>query len=162
MKKKQKLERATFAAGCFWGVEDAFSKIPGVISTVVGYTGGTRSDPAYQEVCSGETGHAESVEIEYNPSKVKYEELLEAFWGMHNPTSLNRQGPDIGSQYRSAIFYHTPEQKKLAEKSKDDLNKSGKLNNPIVTEIASAKKFWKAEEYHQKYFQKTGRTACHV
>ncbi len=155
-------EKATFAAGCFWGVQDAFDMIDGVVSTIVGYTGGKLSNPTYEEVCSHTTGHAEAVEVMFDTDKVSYQKLLDAFWGMHNPTTLNRQGPDVGDQYRSAIFYHTEEQKNLAGASKESLNKSGKFKNPIVTEITPASTFYKAEEYHQKYFQKNGVSACHI
>jgi peptide methionine sulfoxide reductase msrA/msrB len=145
---------ATFGAGCFWGVEEAFRTLPGVKETMVGYTGGTLSNPTYENVCSHTTGHAEAVQITYDPKEISYEKLLEVFWANHNPTTKNRQGPDIGSQYRSAIFYHAPEQKALAEKSKAALKKSGKWQTPIVTEISPAGEFYRAEEYHQKYLMK--------
>lgn len=161
-KEERKSEKATFAAGCFWGVEDALAKIPGVVSTRVGYTGGDFSNPSYEDVLSHKTGHAEAVEVTYDSGKVEYDKLLEIFWGIHNPTSLNRQGPGAGSNYRSAIFYHTEEQRKIAQKSREDLEKSGKYKSKIVTEIVPAKKFWPAEEYHQKYFQKTGENSCHI
>jgi len=148
--------KATFGAGCFWHVEDLLSKTKGVKSTKVGYTGGQLPNPTYEEVCTDKTGHAEAVEIEYNPDEISYEELLEVFWNNHNPTTLNRQGPDMGIQYRSAIFYHNDEQKEIAEKSKQTLEKSGQHENPIVTQIVSAPTFYKAEEYHQKYFKKHG------
>ena len=148
--------KATFGAGCFWHVEDLLSKTKGVKSTQVGYTGGQLPNPTYEEVCADKTGHAEAVEVEYDPNEISYEELLDVFWNNHNPTTLNRQGPDMGIQYRSAIFYHDDEQKAIAEKSKQTLGKSGKFENPIVTEIVPAPSFYKAEEYHQKYFKKCG------
>ena len=151
---KNKIQKATFACGCFWGVEAAFSQIKGVISTSVGYTGGTLKNPTYKDVCHGNTGHAEAVEIKYNPSKITYDELLEIFWKIHDPSTLNRQGPDIGSQYRSAIFFHIQEQELLAKVSKERLEKSEKYKNKIVTEIRPASEFYKAEEYHQKYYDK--------
>ena len=150
----QRLETVTFAAGCFWGVEDIFRGVKGVIDVIAGYSGGQTENPTYEKVCSGTTGHAESVQIQYDPAVVSYEKLLKVFWDMHDPTTLNRQGPDIGSQYRSIIFYHSPEQKVLAEKSKDELNHSDKFQDPIITEILPASTFYKAEEYHQQYFQK--------
>ena len=146
--------KATFAAGCFWHVEDLFGKIKGVKSTKVGYTGGKLSNPTYEEVCTDRTGHAEAVEVEYDPNEISYEELLDVFWNNHNPTSLNRQGPDIGIQYRSSIFFHDESQKQIAEKSKERLDSSGKFSEKIVTEIIPSPEFYKAEEYHQKYFQK--------
>ena len=146
--------KATFGAGCFWHVEDLLGKTKGVKSTQVGYTGGQLVNPTYEEVCTDKTGHAEAVEVEYDPNEISYEELLDVFWNNHNPTTLNRQGPDMGIQYRSAIFYHDDEQKAIAEKSKQTLGKSGKFENPIVTEIVPAPLFYKAEEYHQKYFKK--------
>ncbi|MFQ5475997.1 MAG: peptide-methionine (S)-S-oxide reductase MsrA [Nitrosopumilus sp.] len=148
--------KATFGAGCFWHVEDLLSKTKGVKSTQVGYTGGNLPNPTYEEVCTDKTGHAEAVEVEYDPDEISYEELLDVFWNNHNPTTLNRQGPDMGIQYRSAIFYHNDEQKEIAEKSKQTLDKSGQFENPIVTEIVPAPSFYKAEEYHQKYFKKCG------
>ena len=148
--------KATFGAGCFWHVEDLLAKTKGVKSTQVGYTGGQLPDPTYEEVCTDRTGHAEAVEVEYDPDEISFDELLNVFWNNHNPTTLNRQGPDVGIQYRSAIFYHNEEQKQLAEKSKKELDGSGKYSSSIVTEIVPAPKFYKAEEYHQKYFQKNG------
>jgi peptide-methionine (S)-S-oxide reductase len=148
--------KATFAAGCFWHVEDLLSKTKGVKSTQVGYIGGNIPDPTYEEVCTDRTGHAEAVEVEFEPSEISFDELLEIFWNNHNPTTLNRQGPDVGIQYRSAIFYHDESQKESAEKSKNNLSQSGKYSNPIVTEIVPAPKFYRAEEYHQKYFKKHG------
>ena len=150
--------KATFGAGCFWHVEDLLEKTKGVKSTTVGYTGGQLPNPTYEEVCTDKTGHAEAVEVEYDPDEISYEELLDVFWNNHNPTTLNRQGPDMGIQYRSAIFYHNDEQKEIAEKSKQLLNKSGKHNDPVVTQIVPAPTFYKAEEYHQKYFKKHGFT----
>lgn len=150
-------EKATFAAGCFWGVEEAFRTMTGVVSTMVGYTGGHTENPTYQDVCRDVTGHAEAVLVEYDPALVSYEALLTQFWNNHNPTTLNRQGPDIGSQYRSAIFYHSPEQEALAQAMKVQLAQSGKYNCPIVTEIVPATTFYKAEEYHQQYALKHGR-----
>jgi peptide-methionine (S)-S-oxide reductase len=155
-------EKATFGAGCFWGVQAAFDNIEGVTSTTVGYTGGTLENPTYRDVCGHRTGHAEAVEISFDPRIVKYDELLEVFWRIHDPTTLNRQGPDVGDQYRSSIFYHTPEQREKAERSKSEQQSSGRYRNPIVTEIVPAGKFWRAEEYHQKYLVKHGRAACHT
>ena len=156
------MAKATFGAGCFWGVEEDFRKIPGVLQTAVGYAGGKTEKPTYEDVCSDETGHAEVVEVEYDPARVPYDKLLDVFWNGHNPTQLNRQGPDVGSQYRSAIFFHTPEQEAAAKASKDMLEKSGRFNRPIVTEITPASRFWRAEEYHQRYFEKRGGGSCHV
>ena len=157
-----KIQKATFAAGCFWGVEAAFRQVKGVIATTVGYTGGFLKNPTYQDVCANKTGHAEAVQIEYDPAKVSYEELLKVFWETHNPTTLNRQGPDIGTQYRSAIFFHTPEQKLAAVASKEKLQKSGKYKQPVVTEIVQAAEFYKAEDYHQQYLEKRGLATCHI
>lgn len=154
------MEKATFAAGCFWGVEAAFRQIKGVVSTAAGYMGGNSKNPTYEDVCTDKTGHAEAVQVEYNPSKVPYERLLEVFWKNHDPTQLNRQGPDIGTQYRSAIFYHKGGQKKTALKSKE--NEQKKHKNKIVTEIAPASAFYKAEEYHQQYLEKRGLSACNI
>ena len=148
--------KATFGAGCFWHVEDLLAKTKGVKSTKVGYTGGKLPHPTYEEVCTDKTGHAESVEVEYDPDEISYDELVNVFWNNHNPTTLNRQGPDIGIQYRSVIFYHNGEQKETAEKSKQMLENSKKYTNPIVTEILPAPVFYDAEEYHQKYFKKNG------
>lgn len=149
-------EKATFAAGCFWGVESAFRRVKGVILTQVGYTGGHHANPNYREVCTGFTGHAEALEILFDPAQVSYEQLLEVFWNEHDPTTLNRQGPDVGSQYRSVIFYHTPEQEAVARMSKERLQSSGRYHRPIVTEIVPAAEFYRAEEYHQQYFEKQG------
>jgi peptide-methionine (S)-S-oxide reductase len=148
--------KATFGAGCFWHVEDLLSKTKGVTSTAVGYIGGQLPNPTYEEVCTDQTGHAEAVEVEFNPDEISYEKLLDIFWHNHNPTTLNRQGPDIGNQYRSAIFYHNEIQKEIAEKSKQSLDSSKSFPDPIVTQIIPAPKFYKAEEYHQKYFKKQG------
>lgn len=156
------MTKATFAAGCFWGVEDAFRQVKGVKSTRVGYTGGTTKNPTYQQVCSDGTGHAEAVEVEFDPAQVSYEQLLKLFWEVHDPTTKNRQGPDIGSQYRSAIFYHDAVQQAEAQSSKEALEKSGKFRRPIVTEIVEAKEFCPAEDYHQQYFEKRGVRSCHV
>ena len=154
------MAKATFGAGCFWGVEEAFRQVEGVTGTAVGYLGGTLPNPTYRDVCSGRTGHAEVVEVEYDPAKVRYEELLEVFWSNHNPTTLNRQGPDVGTQYRSAIFFHTPEQQAAAEASKREQQASGRFRNPIVTEITPASQFYRAEEYHQQYLTKRGMSSC--
>ena len=152
---------ATFAAGCFWGVEAAFRQVKGVAGTRVGYTGGKITEPAYEQVCTGNTGHAEAVEVTYDPRIVPYEQLLEIFWRIHDPTQLNRQGPDIGTNYRSAIFYHSPEQKAAATASRDRLQKSGKYGSKkIATEIVPATEFWPAEEYHQQYYEKCGQGYC--
>jgi peptide-methionine (S)-S-oxide reductase len=156
------MEKATFAAGCFWGVEETFRRVPGVTGTTVGYMGGTLENPTYQDVCSHRTGHAEVVDVEYDPSRVSYEKLLDVFWACHNPTTRNRQGPDVGSQYRSAIFYYSPAQKAAAEASRDRLQASGRYANPIVTEIAPASRFYRAEEYHQRYLEKHGQSHCHI
>lgn len=150
--------KATFGAGCFWHVEDLLDKTRGVKSTAVGYIGGNLENPTYEQVCTDNTGHAEAVQVEYDPDEISFKELVEIFWSNHNPTTLNRQGPDVGVQYRSAIFYHNDEQKQIAENSKLELEKSGKHKSPIVTEIVSAPTFYKAEEYHQKYFKKQGLT----
>lgn len=153
---------ATFGAGCFWGVEEAFRKLDGVLETAVGYSGGTRENPTYEQVCSDATGHAEVVQITYNPEEISYENLLKVFWENHNPTQLNRQGPDVGTQYRSVIFYHNEEQKAMAEKSKEDLDARQVFHAPIVTSIEPAKPFYKAEEYHQQYLAKRGLESCHI
>jgi peptide-methionine (S)-S-oxide reductase len=157
------LDKATFAAGCFWHVEQIFSAVPGVLSTRAGYTGGDFKNPTYQDVCAGSTGHAEAVEIEFDPSKISFKELLGIFWEIHDPTQLNRQGPDSGTQYRSAIFYHSAEQKAAALESSDALQKMPRyLAKRIVTEIVPAKEFWVAEEYHQRYLEKHGRASCRL
>ncbi|OHA88278.1 MAG: peptide-methionine (S)-S-oxide reductase [Candidatus Zambryskibacteria bacterium RIFCSPHIGHO2_01_FULL_43_25] len=155
------LQQATFGAGCFWGVEAAFAELPGVVETQVGYTGGTTENPTYEKICTDKTGHIEAVNIKYDPQKITYEKLLETFWKIHDPTELNRQGPDIGSQYASAIFFHTPEQEETAKKSKEELQNSGAYKpKRIVTGILPAQKFYRAEEYHQKYLEKKGLKTC--
>jgi peptide-methionine (S)-S-oxide reductase len=153
---------ASFGGGCFWGVELAFQQIPGVIKTAVGYMGGASKNPNYQEVCTDTTGHAEVVEVTYDPQQVSYEELLNVFWSIHDPTTLNRQGPDIGTQYRSVIFYYDEKQRELAEKSKQQLEQSGQYSRKIVTEIVPAETFYRAEEYHQRYLEKRGLGSCHI
>jgi peptide-methionine (S)-S-oxide reductase len=160
--ENSKMEKATFAAGCFWGVEETFRQIKGVTDTMVGYTGGTTENPTYEQVCRSKTGHAEAVQVTYDPTKVTYEQLLDVFWKNHDPTQIDRQGPDYGTQYRSAIFYHTPEQQKIALESKNKLDKSGKYSKPIATQIISAVEFYKAEDYHQKYLEKRGLSNCHI
>lgn len=154
-------QKATFGAGCFWGIEETYRTLPGVIDTAVGYMGGTMEHPTYEDVCTDATGHAEVVEVTYDPKQISYEQLLDVFWDNHNPTTRNRQGPDVGSQYRSAIFTHSAEQAAAAEESKRAVQESGRFRNPIVTEIAAAKTFWKAEDYHQKYLSKRGLDSCH-
>lgn len=153
---------ATFAAGCFWGVEARFRELAGVIDAPCGYIGGHVENPGYRQVCGGDTGHAEAVQVIYDDEEISYEELLEAFFGMHNPTTLNRQGPDHGSQYRSAIFYHDEVQKEAAEKAVKSLDESGRWADPVVTEVTRATTFWRAEEYHQRYFEKNGGGYCGV
>ena len=155
------MAKATFAAGCFWGVEDAFRQMKGVASATVGYIGGTTKNPTYKEVCTGRTGHAEAVEVEFDPGQVSYLQLLAAFWQLHDPTTMNRQGPDVGTQYRSAIYFHDAEQEAEAKGSKEILEKEKVFKRPIVTEIAPASEFYRAEEYHQQYFEKQGIKACH-
>ncbi|MBI1730469.1 peptide-methionine (S)-S-oxide reductase MsrA [Candidatus Acetothermia bacterium] len=157
-----KTEKATFGAGCFWGVEAAFQQIDGVTNTAVGFMGGTTKNPSYKEVCTGWTGHAEVVHIEYDSSKVSYEQLLDLFWNSHDPTQFHRQGPDVGSQYRSAIFYHSPEQEAAAKASKEKLNASHRFHSEIATEIVPAGEFCKAEEYHQRYLEKRGLASCNL
>jgi len=157
-----KTEKATFGAGCFWGVEETFRKLKGVLSAAVGYTGGTKVNPTYEDVCTDATGHAEVVEIEFDPTQITYSELLEVFWSNHNPTTLNRQGPDVGTQYRSVIFYHSPEQKAAAEVSKEKMDQSGRFRSPVVTQVEPAPKFWRAEEYHQRYLEKRGQAHCAI
>jgi len=156
------MEKATFAAGCFWGVEHTFRQIPGVISTRVGYIGGTTPNATYKQVCNGDTGHAEAVEVTYDPEKVKYADLLKVFWENHDPTQLNRQGPDWGTQYRSAVFYHSPEQQALAESSKQALGTAVQYPKRIVTQIVPAAEFYEAEDYHQQYLEKRGMASCHI
>jgi peptide-methionine (S)-S-oxide reductase len=156
------MAKATFAAGCFWGVEAAFRQIAGVLGTAVGYTGGQSQNPTYEQVCTDRTGHAEAVEVEFDPAKVSYDQLLAVFWQNHDPTQLNRQGPDYGSQYRTAIFYHTPEQQAAAEASMKQLAESGKFGRSIATQIVPAVEFHRAEEYHQQYLEKRGQSSCHI
>jgi peptide-methionine (S)-S-oxide reductase len=156
------MEKATFAAGCFWGVEATFRSLPGVTGTRVGYTGGTLNNPTYKQVCTDRTGHAEAVEVTYDPEKISYEELLKVFWENHDPTTLNRQGPDVGTQYRSAIFYHNPGQEAAARASKQRLDESRAYRRPIVTQILPAVEFWEAEDYHQQYLEKRGLAHCHL
>jgi peptide-methionine (S)-S-oxide reductase len=155
-------EIATFGAGCFWGVEANFRRVPGVIDVVSGYSGGQTENPTYREVCTDTTGHAEVVQVTFDPAKVSYEQLLDVFWKMHDPTQVNRQGPDFGKQYRTAIFFHSPEQEAAAKKSKQALEASGKFHRPVATEITPAGAFWPAEEYHQRYLEKRGATNCHL
>ena len=156
------MDKATFAAGCFWGVEAAFRAVPGVVTTTVGYSGGSFPNPTYHDVCTGRTGHAEVVQVEFDPERVSYQELLRVFWENHDPTTLNRQGPDHGTQYRSAIFFHTPEQQAAALAAKQQLERSGAYKRPIVTEITPASAFYRAEEYHQQYLEKRGQASCRV
>jgi len=156
------MQKATFGAGCFWGVEAAFRQIKGVLSTSVGYMGGSLENPTYKDVCSGRTGHAEVVEVIYDPAQVSYNELLKIFWDNHDPTTLNRQGPDVGKQYRSAVFYHTPEQNAAAMAAKEKLQSSGRYRRPIVTEITPASPYYLAEDYHQQYLEKRGLASCHI
>jgi peptide-methionine (S)-S-oxide reductase len=155
-------EKATFAAGCFWGVEETFRQVPGVVDTAVGFMGGTTESPSYREVCTGRTGHAEVVDLVFDPEKVAYDALLDAFWGCHDPTTKDRQGPDVGTQYRSAVFFHTPAQEAAARASKERLDAAGRFRRPIVTEIVPAGPFWRAEEYHQRYLEKRGEAACRL
>lgn len=155
-------EKATFGAGCFWGVEAAFRQVPGVVSTAVGYAGGTLANPTYEDVCTDTTGHAEVVEVEFDPSRASYDDLLAVFWGNHDPTTLDRQGPDVGTQYRSAVFVHTPEQRRAAQASKERLEQSGRFKRPIVTVIEPATTFYRAEEYHQQYLEKRGLASCQL
>jgi peptide-methionine (S)-S-oxide reductase len=156
------MEKATFAAGCFWGVEATFRQLPGVTSTRVGYTGGQTENPSYKEVCTDRTGHAEAVEVEFDPARVRYADLLKVFWENHDPTQVNRQGPDWGSQYRTAIFFHSPEQQLQAEKFKQELEKAHVYSKPIATQIVPAVTFYPAEDYHQQYLEKRGLASCHI
>ena len=153
---------ATFAAGCFWGVEAAFRRLPGVLDTSVGYMGGTLAEPSYEDVCTERTGHAEVVQVQFDSEQISYEQLLDAFWNCHDPTQLNRQGPDIGGQYRSAIFYHSPEQRAAAAAAIQSLDASGKLSAAVVTEVVPAAEYWPAEQYHQQYLEKRGRGSCQI
>jgi peptide-methionine (S)-S-oxide reductase len=156
------MAKATFAAGCFWGVEATFRQLPGVTGTRVGYTGGNFNHPTYKDVCTDRTGHAEAVEVQFDPAKISYDQLLNVFWENHDPTQLNRQGPDFGTQYRSAIFFHSPEQQKEAQASKENLEKSGAFSKPIVTQIVPEATFFEAEDYHQQYLEKKGLASCHI
>jgi len=156
------MEKATFGAGCFWGVEATFRSISGVVSTLVGYCGGKTDNPTYQDVCTDTTGHAEVVEITFDPAQLPYEQLLETFWKLHDPTTPNRQGPDVGSQYRSVIFFYSPAQEAAARAARERLDKSGKFRNPVVTQIIPAAPFYKAEDYHQRYLEKRGLASCHL
>ena len=156
------MAKATFGAGCFWDVESAFRQVKGVTDAAAGYMGGTLANPTYQDVCTDRTGHAEVVQLDYDPAQVSYEDLLRAFFEIHDPTTLNRQGPDYGKQYRSVIFFHDAEQEQAARKLKDELDQSGQFPRKIVTQIAPATDFWRAEEYHQRYFEKHGIAACHT
>jgi len=156
------MKQATFGAGCFWGIEAAFRRIPGVIDVAVGYTGGTLENPSYKDVCTGRTGHAEAVLVDFEPAKVTYQQLLDVFWSSHDPTQLNRQGPDVGTQYRSVIFYHDQEQLAQAEESKAKLDSSGRFRRPIATQIVPAAPFFRAEEYHQRYLEKRGQESCSI
>ena len=155
-------EKATFAAGCFWGVEAAFRQVPGVVATTVGYTGGQTPDPTYKEVCTDRTGHAEAVQVEFDPARVSYEQLLGVFWNESDPTQVNRQGPDVGTQYRTAIFVHSREQREAAERSRRALEESGRYRKPVATEITQAPEFFPAEEYHQRYLEKRGLATCKI
>jgi peptide-methionine (S)-S-oxide reductase len=155
-------QKATFGAGCFWGVEAAYRQIPGVVATRVGYEGGIADEPTYKLVCSGRTNHAEVVEVEYDPERVSYDKLLEVFWDEHDPTQLNRQGPDVGTQYRSVVFFHDEDQEKAATASKEELERQGRFRRPIVTQIVPAETFWEAEDYHQQYLEKRGLSTCRI
>lgn len=155
-------DKATFGAGCFWGVEATFRAVKGVTNATVGYAGGKTDKPSYEDVCTDETGHAEVVQVEFDPEQVSYRDLLNIFWTNHDPTTLNRQGPDVGTQYRSVIFYHSPEQKAAAEESKAEMGGSGRFRRPIVTQIEPAPTFWPAEDYHQRYLEKRGLAHCHI
>ena len=154
--------KATFGAGCFWGVEETFRRVPGVVDTAVGFMGGTTDGPSYRDVCTGRTGHAEVVDVVFDPERVSYEALLDVFWGAHDPTTKDRQGPDVGTQYRSVIFFHSPEQEAAARASRSRVDAEGRFRRPIVTAIEPAAPFWRAEEYHQRYLEKTGAAACRI
>jgi peptide-methionine (S)-S-oxide reductase len=156
------MEKATFGAGCFWGVEEAFRRVKGVVSTQVGFSGGYVENPSYEDVCAGDTGHAEVVQLEFDPDQVTYKDLLSVFWNIHDPITPNRQGPDVGEQYRSVIFYHTEEQRRAAAEAKAELDRSGRFARPVVTAIEPAGPFYRAEEYHQRYLEKRGMKGCHI
>jgi peptide-methionine (S)-S-oxide reductase len=156
------MEKATFGAGCFWGVQTAFDRIPGVERTTVGYEGGTLDNPGYRDVCTDRTGHAEVIEIEFDSDRVSYQQLMDIFFNMHDPTTLNRQGSDFGTQYRSVVFYHSPAQQQEAQATVERLTREHKFPQPIVTQVVPAQTFWPAEEYHQKYLEKRGATSCHI
>jgi peptide-methionine (S)-S-oxide reductase len=156
------MAKATFAAGCFWGVEASFQQLPGVTATAVGYEGGKLDNPTYQAVCTDRTGHAEAVDIDYDPAQITYEKLLDEFFKLHDPTQLNRQGPDWGTQYRSAVFFHSPEQEAAAKQTIARLTEEKRFNKPIATQVVPAETFWRAEEYHQKYLEKRGAISCHI
>jgi peptide-methionine (S)-S-oxide reductase len=156
------METATFGAGCFWGVEARFQRMPGVLETAAGYEGGKLDNPSYKDVCTDRTGHAEVVEVKYDPEKVNYQQLLDLFFELHNPTELNRQGPDWGSQYRSVIFFHSPEQEAAAKATIERLTRDKRFSKPIATQVAPAGRFWRAEEHHQKYLEKRGMLSCHI
>lgn len=160
--KRMTLETATFGAGCFWGIQETFLRTKGVTKAVAGYLGGTLENPTYEDVCSGTTGHAEVVQVTFDPTIISYDDLLKQFWNEHDPTQKNRQGPDIGDQYRSAIFYHSDEQKTTAEESKASLERSKRFSKPIATEITPASTFYPAEDYHQEYLRKRGLSSCHI
>lgn len=160
--RNENMELATFGAGCFWGVEATFRRLPGVTATMVGYTGGELAQPTYQQVCTDRTGHAEAVQIEFDPQQISYEKLLDVFFANHDPTQLNRQGPDFGSQYRSAVFYHNDAQRQSAESTIARFEQSSRIGRPIVTQVIPASPFWKAEDYHQQYLEKRGLDNCHV
>jgi peptide-methionine (S)-S-oxide reductase len=162
MTEQTGLKKATFGAGCFWGVEDAFRRVPGVVDVAAGYEGGKTENPTYREVCSHRTGHAEVVEVDYDPSQVSYEQLLDVFWAIHNPTTKNRQGLDLGNNYRSVVFYHDPEQRAAAEASKKAVDASGAHRRKVVTQIEQARPFWRAEEYHQQYYNRKGISSCEI
>ena len=156
-------EKATFGAGCFWGVEVAFARLPGVLSTAVGFEGGTMDQPTYRDVCTDQTGHAEVVELDFDPEKITYNELLDAFFDLHDPTTMNRQGPDWGTQYRSVVFFHSPEQEQAAREKIEQLTAAGRYKpKRIVTQVVPAQTFWRAEDYHQRYLEKRGQTSCHI
>ena len=155
-------KKATFGAGCFWGIEAAFRPVPGVTSTQVGYMGGTRDQPSYRQVCTGRTGHAEVVQVTYDPERLSYDDMLAVLWDNHDPTTRDRQGPDVGTQYRSAVFFHDDDQKGVARRSIEDLEASGRFRRPIVTEVTPATTFWPAEDYHQQYLEKRGLSTCRI